>query len=95
MEGDGGKPWVSGFDHPNFLAGRKAVKTGTNSNHHKWNFTIRFDTISVYALYIHFMRFLSFPDLCICFICYSTSFNMQESGCGLLIFTLEDPSLHN
>ena len=58
-------------------------------------FSIRFDTISVYALYIHFMLFLSFPDLCICFICYSTSFNMLESGCGLLIFTLEDLSLHN
>ena len=28
MEGEGGKPWVSDFDHPNFLAGRNAVKTG-------------------------------------------------------------------
>ena len=27
--GHGGKPWVSDFNHPHFIAGRKAMKTGT------------------------------------------------------------------
>lgn len=26
--GHGGKPWVSDFNHPHYLAGRKALKTG-------------------------------------------------------------------
>lgn len=26
--GHGGKPWVSDFNHPHYLAGRKAMKTG-------------------------------------------------------------------
>ena len=29
-EGDGGKPWVSDFNDPNYIAGRKAMKTGRN-----------------------------------------------------------------
>ena len=27
--GHGGKPWVSDFNDPNYVAGRNAVKTGT------------------------------------------------------------------
>ena len=27
--GHGGKPWVSDFNHPNYIAGRNAVKQGT------------------------------------------------------------------
>ena len=27
--GHGGKPWVSNFNDPNYVAGRNAVKTGT------------------------------------------------------------------
>lgn len=26
--GHGGKPWVSDFNDPNYVAGRKAMKTG-------------------------------------------------------------------
>lgn len=26
--GHGGKPWVSDFNDPNYIAGRKAMKTG-------------------------------------------------------------------
>jgi len=26
--GHGGKPWVSDFDHPHYIAGRKAMKRG-------------------------------------------------------------------
>lgn len=26
--GHGGKPWVSDVNHPNYVAGRKATKTG-------------------------------------------------------------------
>ena len=29
--GHGGKPWVSDFNHPHYMAGRKAVKTGVCS----------------------------------------------------------------
>lgn len=30
--GHGGKPWVSDFNHPHYLAGRKALKTGQTSS---------------------------------------------------------------
>lgn len=26
--GHGGKPWVSDFNHPHYMAGRRALKTG-------------------------------------------------------------------
>jgi nonspecific dipeptidase len=26
--GHGGKPWVSDFNHPHYMAGRRAMKTG-------------------------------------------------------------------
>lgn len=29
--GHGGKPWVSDFNDPNYIAGRKAMKTGITS----------------------------------------------------------------
>ena len=39
--GHGGKPWVSDFNHPHFLAGRKAVKNGNvlhyvNLHNYSW-----------------------------------------------------------
>lgn len=30
--GHGGKPWVSDFNHPHYMAGRKALKTGQTSS---------------------------------------------------------------
>lgn len=30
IEGEGGKPWVSDFSDPNYIAGRKAMTTGIN-----------------------------------------------------------------
>lgn len=30
IEGEGGKPWVSDFNDPNYIAGRKAMTTGIN-----------------------------------------------------------------
>lgn len=29
--GHGAKPWVSDFNHPHYMAGRKAMKTGTET----------------------------------------------------------------
>ena len=29
--GHGAKAWVSDFDHPHYMAGRKAMKTGTEA----------------------------------------------------------------
>lgn len=31
--GHGGKPWVSDFNDPNYIAGRKAMKTGIVDKH--------------------------------------------------------------
>ena len=34
--GHGGKPWVSDFNDPNYIAGRKAMKTGIETNIYVW-----------------------------------------------------------
>lgn len=34
--GHGGKPWVSDFNHPHYMAGRRALKTGQHTQAQFW-----------------------------------------------------------
>ena len=50
--GHGGKPWVSDFNDPNYIAGRKAMKTGIVDKH-----TCMISIDAVRLIVVHVMQF--------------------------------------